>query len=107
MLTETPFEFVDSHIHLVGWPVLIWLCWLVRGKIDRFIRHLQDDQKIASSTLATVTETKLAVEVMQTNHLAHVEKAVHDLGYKQDATVTLLTSIDKGIAVLVDRGKEA
>ena len=106
------FEYILDHIQVLGWAGLGILAWKGRGYIDRFLAgvelsdtRLQETQSTVSQALASVKEVKAGVDVIQTNHLAHVEKDLGTLSVKQDQANQILTSIDKSISILVDRGR--
>jgi hypothetical protein len=69
----TPFEWASGHIHVIGWPALILLCW----KVSRFVTRLEGRAVAAETHIVT----------MATNHFPHMEASLAN----QD---TLLKSID-------------
>lgn len=97
------FDFISSNIHIIGWAGLGVLAWKVRGALDRFITSAEVSEKRAQETYDMTAEVKSGVDLIQTNHLAHVEKDLGSLSIKQDEANKILASIDKGISILVDR----
>ena len=101
--TETPFEWVNDHIHLVGWPVLIFVCWQLRGIFERFKREHTEAIKTLMDTQEIARQTKVGVDLIQSNHLAHLKSDMAGLQQETSKTIEILSSIDRNIAVLVDR----
>lgn len=89
MFVSPAIETTRDLIHIVGIPAIIGgLIWL--GKTwQAFDARTKNTEKLAS-------ETKIAVDVVAGNHLAHMSK---DL----ETQTTVLTNIDKNISILVDR----
>ena len=110
------------------------LVWKMRGGLDRFFENQRKDRDLSQKIFLAVEEAKkealmrvekatahgeekaaelkLEIEknqatlnVMNTNHLSHIQKSMEDLNGKHDKVVDFLYNIDKNIAVLVDRGK--
>ena len=96
----TPFEWVSTHLQLVGWPVLIFIAWQCRGFADRFMHQWVAMDERSKVTLSMVADVKLQTDTMANNHLKHMETDMT----KQ---TVLLESIDKNIAILVDRPRVA
>jgi hypothetical protein len=59
---------------------------------------------VSNATLKQVADVKLAVDTIQTNHLEHLAASTTALNETMKESVKILTSMDKGIAILVDRG---
>lgn len=136
MLADTGIlSFIDSHVHIIGWSFLctaIGFCtkyaWSVRGAFDKFMSDQAASNKNIAETLAKVDEAKTAaldaafaakregeqkaaeilaiVNKLDTNHLAHMEKDLAALNSMQEKHLEILTSIDKGIAILCDRARQ-
>lgn len=94
----TPFEFISTHIHMVGWSTitafvgrLIWLTW--KGG------HLFAEGK------ERVLAAEANVNKMATNCVPTIQDNIVELNQKADKTTGVLESIDKNIAILVDRGR--
>lgn len=101
----TPLQWANNYIHLIGWPALIAIVWKARGLVAEFLDGVRTDRK-------TLSETKAGVDLIASNHLAHLATDMQTQIKKQEETqegvaktVEILQSIDKGIAVLVDRSK--
>ena len=112
--SQTPLQWLLANLQVLGWPTLMLFCWWFRGKVDRFTKSIEHDRVEAREILRYATETKAGVDLLATNHTAHIQKSVDDLGYKQDAmlallstkqdkTLELLASIDKNICLMADR----
>lgn len=78
----TPFEWASNHLHLIGWPVVVYVAWQA-GNLFR-------DMK------AKVTKTVGQIDEMATNHFPHMEASLA----KQDM---YLESIDKNIGRMADK----
>ena len=93
MPTQSPFEYFSSHIHLIGWPVLLYFGITLSVKATRLFTKLEANADHAIGNLATVKAQadKMAgqINVMSTNCFPTMQSA--------------LQSIDKNIGILVDR----
>lgn len=98
LTTLTPFEWVSSHLQLVGWPVLLGLVWTFRGVVEKWTQKWEMIDSRSKDTLSTVAAVKQQTDTIAGNHLAHIED---DMG-KQ---TIILESIDRNIAILVDRSR--
>lgn len=89
-------SFLKNHFHELGWTgVLSGAYWFWKKSRKQAVQSAEREKA-----------GKLAVEqvnAMATNHLPHMETALQSLDKKSDDTIQLLTSIDKNIAILVDR----
>jgi len=94
-----------DHLNLIGWPILLKICWKFKGAFDTYFNNLDDVRKKATAAADTGEELKRGLAVIQNNHLAHLTQDIREIHDIYDRHTTLLTSIDRGIAVLVDRGK--
>jgi hypothetical protein len=92
----TPFEWVSSHLQLVGWPALIGIAWTFRGLTEKLVQKWEAIDNRSKETLSTVASVKAQTDAIASNHLSHIESDMS----KQTG---ILESIDKNIAVLVDR----
>jgi hypothetical protein len=104
MFLDTPALDVAVKItHIVGLPAIIGaIVWLVRA-FDTSTRTNKEISDGVKETQRLAMETHGAVDTMQTNHLAHLSEGIKDLSDTQNKTVEVLSSIDTGIKVLVDR----
>ena len=84
---------------------MIVIVWKLKGVIDKYSTDLGEAK--AQATLASLASMKLqsTLETIQNNHLLHLSQDVKEIHDIYDRHTELLTSIDRGIAVLVDRGK--
>jgi hypothetical protein len=92
------FQFVSEHIHIIGWTGLGVLAWKARGSIDEFITSMKTANQEVSSTHDLTAQVKAGVDTMQTNHLVHLQQTAEE-------SKDILSSIDKNMAILVDRSK--
>ena len=107
MFTSTTdvIAYAIDHIDVIGWPVVVTMAWKLRGAASEFFTkwNSMDNRTVAIESIAVKTAAN--VNAIQTNHLAHIEESLIKQQAFQEKTLEVLTSIDKGIAVLVDRGK--
>jgi len=95
---ESLFLWLSDHIHILGWSTVIgFVTWLWKKSVQISIAF-QDGRK----RFETVEQN---VNVATTNHLAHIESDMAEINGKHDKTTEVLQSIDRNIAVLVDRGR--
>lgn len=94
--TTPHVDFVEKIVHIVGIPALI-------GGVVKFIRshersakQLSEIEKRTRETEKTSAEVKAAVDTVANNHLAHLAVEVKE-------QTALLQSMDKNIAIIVDR----
>lgn len=110
------------------------IVWKMRGSFDTFFENQRKDRDLSQKIFLTVEEAKkealmkvedatakgeekaaelrikieenqATLNTMNTNHLAHIQSGIEDLNGRYEKTTNLLVSIDKNIAILVDRGK--
>jgi hypothetical protein len=100
-------DLISEYIHIFGWPCLLGLIWALRGRIDKFVHKFDGIDK-------RTQDTANIVSLIQTNHLAHLAADMTEQKTKQGETLValndqtkVLTSIDRGIAILVDRNRQA
>lgn len=79
---SSPFEFVSTHIHMLGWGTVVMAAW----KIASFF----------SSAKQQFVKTVGQIDTLSTNHFPHMEASLA----KQDL---LLVNIDKNIERLADK----
>ena len=78
----TPFEWASNHLHILGWPAVVFFAWQVGGYF----------KELTAKAKKTVDQ----IDAMATNHFPHMEASLA----KQD---TYLESIDKNIGRLADK----
>lgn len=78
----TPFEWASQHLHLIGWPTLIFFAWKVGKYFERGVTQ--------------ITKTVTQIDQMATNHFPHMETSL----LKQDG---LLESMDRNIQRMADK----
>jgi hypothetical protein len=96
-------DWIANHLQLVGWPALVGITWKFKGLFDRHFNSLAEVKENAVSAVQTTKQIKQNLEVVQNNHLAHLADDIKQVGIQYEKHTELLTSIDRGIAVLVDR----
>lgn len=82
MFVQSPFEYVSTHLQVIGWPALVYFAWMVSKYFER----------ITAQASKTITQ----IDSMATNHFPHMEASL----MKQDG---LLHSVDQSLKTLVDR----
>lgn len=82
MTNPSPFEWASNHLHIIGWPVLVYLAW----QAGNFFRDFKTQ----------VTKTVAQIDQMAVNHFPHMEASLS----KQDS---FLASIDKNIGRMADK----
>jgi hypothetical protein len=125
MLLGNPAVHVHSNFH-----VLIWVCgiigtvgvaigtcigivrWMgaVYHKAVEVVGNIGKIQALtvrSDETAQVVAATKMAVDLIQTNHLAHLESGITDVAKTNAQLVALSTDIRDGIIKLVDRTRDA
>jgi hypothetical protein len=98
------FVWIADHLSLLGWPALVGIIWKSRGRLDAFVNSWNAMDLRTQATADTTALIKKNVDVMSSNHLKHIEASLASMDLRHEKETELLTSIDKGIAVLVDRG---
>lgn len=89
MFLAPVIETTKDLVHIFGIPAIV-IGLIKLGKLwQAFDARTKNTEKLAA-------ETKVVVDTVATNHLAHMSK---DL----ETQTTVLSNIDKNIAVLVDR----
>ena len=107
MLDTPTIDLVDKLVRVIGIPgIIAAIVWLVKA-FDKGASKLNEITNDTSETRRMAVETLGNVNTIQTNHLAHLADDMKKQAEKQDATVTVLTNIDKNIALLVDRTPRA
>jgi hypothetical protein len=101
MLDPTPhLDIVEKLVRIFGWPALIGVvAWLVRT-FDASNRKLTDIDKHSKAAFDTVVVVQAQVDMMQSNHMAHMQDELK-------GQTTILSNMDKNIALLVDRTPRA
>ena len=104
-MLPSPFQFVKDALPLIGWGIVIAFfvsLWRLSIKITSIGVDVKNRAEIVEQNVNTV----------MTNHLPHIQAATEasaekqdTLAEKQEKVIELLTSMDRNIAVLVDRGR--
>lgn len=110
MVNLSPLEWASQHLQLIGWPALLVIAWRVRGYFETVSKRWEKVEDKTTDSLLRLSEVKHAVDrneaslnTISGNHLAHIETGIVELNNRQDRSLEVLNSIDKGISVLVDR----
>lgn len=92
-MPQTPFEYFSTHIHLIGWPVILYYGITLSIRATRLFTKLESNADHAIGNLSTVKEQadKMAgqINTMATNCFPTMQGS--------------LQSIDTNIKILVDR----
>ena len=97
--------WIADHLSLIGWPTLIGFVWKLKGSFDRYNSDMAEAREQAGLAAATTQKLQTSLDTIQNNHLLHLSQDVKEIHDVYERHTELLTSIDRGIAVLVDRGK--
>jgi hypothetical protein len=97
--------WVADHLSVLGWPTFIGFVWKLKGSFDRYNTDMSAAREAAASAASTTQKLQTTLDTIQNNHLLHLSQDVKEIHDIYDRHTELLTSIDRGIAVLVDRGK--
>jgi len=81
-VSQAPWDWAASHIHLIGWPTLCVIAWRV-GKAFTDVQN-------------SFTKAVGQIDTMATNHFPHMEASLA----RQD---TYLENIDKNIDRLANK----
>jgi hypothetical protein len=111
MVDLSPLEWASQHLQIVGWPALLVIAWKLRGYIERVVfRKWEEVDHKTTESLNHLIEVKTAIgqtaaslAIISGNHLSHIETGIVELNNRNDRTLEVLASIDKGISILVDR----
>lgn len=101
--TKEVIEWIVDHLQVIGWPIAVGLIWRGRGVLDSFLTTWKVSAQKIAVTETTAAAIKLEVDTLTTNHFKHLEESMAALAVAQGDANKLLTSIDKGIAVLAAR----
>jgi hypothetical protein len=71
MYTSVPFDWLSNHLHLIGWPTLIYACYRIIKVTFRFGRA-------ATLVEQRVLDGEATLHLVATNHLPHLELAMQD-----------------------------
>lgn len=84
----SPFEWASQHIHLVTWPVIVWLVARATWMAGKFFQQAKHQVE------TTVTQ----INTMATNHFPHMERSLINM----DKNITRLTAHTTGDADIVE-----
>ena len=96
MIFQTPFEVISTAAQLVGWGAVVsFIGWLWRKSIIVSVEFSKRQEK--------GDQAMEQVNKMATNDLPHLFEEGQKTNEHLETQTNLLSSIDRGIAVLVDR----
>ena len=96
MIAHPYLDEVDEWIRVLGWPTLVGIgVWAIRA----WDKH----QRQMNSIYTNTKDTKAELDLIQTNHLVHLQSGIEAVAKSNDKAVDILQNISTGIAVLVDR----
>jgi len=78
----SPFEWASNHLHLIGWPAIVFLAWKASTAFSKISSHF--------------TKAVGQIDQLATNHFPHMEASLA----RQDI---YLSNIDKNIERLADK----
>lgn len=81
--------FVTDHIAVIGWPTLLLFFW----RASRYVAKFEE----------RVVKTEETIQTMATNHLPHVEAALHDL---KDAVERGFTNLGTQLLLVVKKDND-
>lgn len=109
MATETlsPLEWAAKWIANIGWPILLTFfgvsLWKIRGRMDRFLAAVKLSDERLTETQETAAKVLKEVQLITTNHMAHLETKTDAMALEQKESNRLLASMDKTLTLLLDR----
>jgi hypothetical protein len=80
----SPFEYVSTHLQLLGWPMMVYLAWKVSKYFDRAAHQ--------------ITKTIGQIDTLSTNHFPHMEASLQT----QDV---LLQSMNESLKTIADNSQ--
>lgn len=102
-LVHPQLDFADEIVRILGWPTLLCVvAWVVR-KWDKNQHDIKSIVQNSQTAVAAVAVVDQKLDKIKDNHLAHLQAGIEQVAETNAQAVTVLTNIDKGIAVLVDR----
>jgi hypothetical protein len=96
-------DTADQVVRVFGWPFLLGvIIWAVRTW-DRGSREIKETGENAKVAVAQIANVKTQVDLITSNHLAHLQEGIGKLTESNDKAVEILHDIKGGIDLLVDR----
>jgi hypothetical protein len=106
-MVSPQLETIDTVVRIIGWPALLsGLVWVIR-KWDAGQREFKDLHANTKLAADTVAQVKMEVDLIKSNHLAHLQDGITRLAGSNDRAVEILQKIDTGIQILADRDRRA
>jgi len=104
MVADTSvLDWIANHLQLVGWPALLGITWKFKGAFDKYFNSVEEVRSKSATTAQVAEQIKRNLDTVQNNHLAHLAEDIKAVSTQYEKHTELLSSIDRGIAVLVDR----
>lgn len=100
-------DLLDQVVRIFGYPAILGAIWWAVRKFDVVHEKFEKISANAEIAVAGVAEVKAKVDVIQSNHLSHLQTGIEALAISNDKAVEVLQGIAQNIAVLVDRGQRA
>jgi uncharacterized protein YpmB len=100
MFVSPAVELARDLIQIFGIPAIIAAVAWVAVTYEQGQAKLNDIHANSAQALTDVANVKQVVDVMQSNHLKHVQEGVEGLNKQGEKQIELLTSLDKNIAVM-------
>jgi GTP-sensing pleiotropic transcriptional regulator CodY len=107
MVAHPQLDLIDELVRIFGWPALLGaLVWLVRkwDKSQEEFKHVSANTTAAVSGIDIV---KQRLDVLENNHLAHLQMGIDRVAISNDKAVEALTEMNTSIKILVDRTPRA
>ena len=103
MFVASSLDSIDQLVRVLGWPTFLGIvAWAVRkwDKGQATLKDIHAQGKLAAeNSEAALTE----IGVLKTNHFPHLQEGIESVAASNTEAVKVLQSMDKNIAVLVDR----
>lgn len=99
-VTYTPsLDLAVRILSAIGWPVFLTVVWKFRGLLSDFLNRAVIVDARTEDIRKQIADVKKTTDEIAGNHLEHMERSLAD-------QTPLLQSIERGIAILVDRQKQ-
>lgn len=96
-------DLFDEIVRALGWPTLLGtIVWIVR-KWDKGQEEFKKMGENTKEAVRLVTAVKAQTEVIETNHLQHLQEGITRLAGSNDKAVEILLAMDKSLAIMADR----
>ena len=99
--------WASEHLQIIGWPMLVGIVWKLKDAIDKYLGNVDEIKADTKATERMALEIHGAVNTIQNNHLAHLAQDIKSVDNHFEKHTEYLASIDKNIALLVDRSSRS